>query len=494
MRIKTLTALLALTATAHVHAATTYSVTSTADSGPQTLREVIATINANTAENIFTIQFAVGSNQTILINSNLPWLDRPGVAVSVDGSASPGLRIDGQGTSSLFTIAELALFSIKDLTLHRGESDAGGCLRSGTSGVGIPGAPVTVTRVLFSECTGGFSSGGAIHARQQLNVTDSVFLDNSVSIPNGFAAGGAAIAKLGAGNLIVQGSTFVGNRSIGDGGSNLSALGGAIYVSDNNSNHNVRDSWFDDNEASNASGGVAGFGGAVLLESGGLLIERAFFRGNHADREGGAVSVGAVVDANAVRTLRVRNSTFERNTSETGGAIMFGNYGNQNGVFDVRNSLFQFNAASFSSPSIEMRAGVGTMNLSHTAFGAVGLDGSGNAAHCSGPVSTSNANATLQGYSIGCGASSTSVATLGLVGSEPSLPASFPVAYDMALTSPLLDAGVSGAGNLADPAACLTTDARGQARPQSIQFGVTPRCDIGPVELLGPLFSDGFED
>ena len=95
---------------------------------------------------------------------------------------------------------------------------------------------------------------------------------------------------------------------------------------------------------------------------------------------------------------------------------------------------------------------------------------------------------------MGCGINGIGVASFTLLGNEPTLPASFPVAYDMALTSPLVDAGVTGAGNLADPSACLTSDARGQARPQSIQFGVTPRCDIGPVELLGPLFRDGFED
>ena len=456
------------------------------------MRGVIEAINANTAENIFTVQFNVGSNQTILVNSDLPWLDRSGVAVSIDGSGSPGLRIDGQGASSLISATNLALLIVQDLTLHRGHAFGGGCLRSGLSG--LPGGPMTVTRVLFSECSGGAQTGGAIHARNQLNVSDSIFLDNTVSVTSGIGTGGAAIAKLGPGNLIVQGSTFLGNRTQGDSGTNLSALGGAIYVFDSSLNHTIRDSWFEDNEASNPGGGVAGYGGAVFLNSGGLLIERVFFRGNHADREGGAVSVSSTSDANAVRTLRVRNSSFERNSAETGGAIMFANYGNQNGLFDVRNSLFQFNAASFISPSIQMRTGVGTMNLSHSAFGAVGLDGSGVAAHCSGPISTSNANATLQGYSLGCGASTTTVATLGLIGSEPSLPASFPVAYDMALTSPLVDAGVSGVGNLADPAACLTSDARGQARPQSIQFGVTPRCDIGPVEVLGPLFGDGFED
>lgn len=471
-------------------AATSYTVFNTADSGAQSLRAVIEAINANNTETVFNLNFNVGSNQTILINSNLPRIGRPNSFITIDGSLSPGLSIDGQGTSSLFYANQNALLVVRDLTLTRGESSEGGCLRAGTDG-----PPMTVQRVLFSGCIAGIGSGGAISASAQLNVTDSVFIDNRMNGMSGVASGGGAIIKTGSGNLIVEGSSFIDNAALGDGNtSGIVLLGGAIYIADGSLNHAIRGSWFSGNLAANPGGSIGGYGGAIHLENGGLTVERSFFRGNQADREGGAITAGAFVNANAQRIVQVRNSTFERNRAGSyGGAISVSNPGNASGVLDVRNSLFQFNDAP-DGYSLRMTDNVGTMTVSHSAFGAPGLDGSGTAAHCLGSAQSSNQNAGLQPLQLGCGLNGVAVANFALIGTEPTLPASFPVAYDMALSSPLVDAGVTGAGNLADPAACLTSDARGQARPQSIQFGVTPRCDIGPVELLGPLFSDGFED
>lgn len=471
-------------------AATSFTVFNTADSGAQSLRAVIEAINANNTETVFNLNFNVGSNQTILINSNLPRIGRPNSFITIDGSLSPGLSIDGQGSSSLFYANQNALLIVRDLTLMRGESSEGGCLRAGTDG-----PPMTVQRVLFSGCIAGIGSGGAISASAQLNVTDSVFIDNHMNGMSGVASGGGAIIKTGSGNLIVEGSSFIDNAALGDGSNGgITLLGGAIYIADSSLNHAIRGSWFSGNLATNPGGSGNGYGGAIHLENGGLTVERSFFRGNQADREGGAITAGAFVNANAQRIVQVRNSTFERNRAGSyGGAISVSNPGNASGVLDVRNSLFQFNDAP-DGYSLRMTDNVGTMTVSHSAFGAPGLDGSGTAAHCLGSAQSSNQNAGLQPLQLGCGLNGVAVANFALIGTEPTLPASFPVAYDMALSSPLVDAGVTGAGNLADPAACLTSDARGQARPQSIQFGVTPRCDIGPVELLGPLFSDGFED
>lgn len=490
MRFSLGLALLALIPGLPTYAATSYTVFNTADSGAQSLRAVIEAINANNTETVFNLNFNVGSNQTILVNSNLPRIGRTGTFITIDGSLSPGLNIDGQGTSSLFYANQNALLVVRDLTLSRGESSEGGCLRAGTDG-----PPMTVQRVLFSGCIAGIGSGGAISASAQLNVSDSVFVDNRMNGMSGVASGGGAILKAGSGNLIVEGSSFIDNAALGDGStSGIMLLGGAIYIADGSLNHAIRGSWFSGNVAENPGGSIAGFGGAIHVEDGGLTIERSFFRGNQADREGGAIAAGAFINATRVRAVQLRNSTFERNLAGVyGGAISVSNPGNANGVLGVRNSLFQFNDAP-DGYSLRMSDNVGTMTVSHSAFGAPGLDGSGDATHCLGSAQASNQNAGLLPLQFGCGLNGVGVADFALIGSEPTLPASFPVAYDMALTSPLVDAGVTGAGNLADPAACLTSDARGQERPQSIQFGVMPRCDIGPVEVLGPLFGDGFED
>lgn len=493
MRIASLVTLIALLSLTAAQAATTYTVTSTADSGPGTLRTVIGTLNADTGENVFTIAFNVGSNQTIAVNSNLSAIGRSGTIVAIDGAGSPGLRIDGQGTARLLFSSRNALFNVRDLALARGSAAGGGCLRSGSTGEN--GSPMIVTRVLFSDCVGSTEGGGAIYATSQLNVTDSVFLDNRVNGISGIAAGGGAIAKSGAGNLIVEGSAFIDNRVVGDGGTNASMLGGAIYIADSSLSHSVRSSWFSGNRALNPGGAIGGYGGAIHLERGGLGVERSFFRGNHADREGGSISVAAFAGPSATRALRLRNSSFESNTAPTGGAIMFANYGNQNGVLDIRNSLFQLNRADTSlGHSIYILSGAGSMNLSHTAFGARGVAGTSPGTHCAGGTATThNANAVLQGNSLGCSATATTFSTLGLVGTEPALPADFPVAYAIAPTRPLNDAGAAGAGSIADPSACLTSDAASVLRPQSGIYGGPIRCDIGPVEFIGPMFRDGFE-
>ncbi len=494
MRFATSLALIALLPLTSAQAATTYTVTSTADSGPGSLRAAIQLIANNTGENVFTIAFAVGSNQTIAVNSNLSAIGRSGAFVTINGAGSPGLQIDGLGTSRLLFSFENALFSVRDLTLTRGFAMGGGCLRSGVGNAGA--SPMIVTRVLFLDCAAGIEGGGAIYAGNQLNVSDSVFVDNRVELPGGFAGGGGAISKGGAGNLIVEGSTFIDNRVVGPGAAgNSTPVGGAIYIGDGSLNHSVRDSWFSGNLSANPGGPIAGYGGAIHLEDGALLVERSFFRGNQADREGGSISMGAFVNATATRELRVRNSTFETNTAPTGGVIAVSNFGGQSGVLDIRNSLFQRNeSGTGGGHSLFIRTGAGSLNLSHNAFGAQGLAGTSPGSHCVGTATTHNANAALQGASLGCGASVTTVSTLGLIGSEPSLPAGRPVAYAMTPISPLVDAGVPGAGSIADPAACLTTDALGVSRPQSGIYGGIARCDIGPVELIGPMFRDGFED
>lgn len=282
MRFSPRHALIALLPLTSAQAATTYTVTSTADSGPDTLRAAIQAITNNAGENIFTIAFDVGSNQTVALSSYLSAIGRSGAFVTVDGSGSPGLQIDGLGTSRLLFSFQNALFNVRDLTLTRGFASGGGCLRSGAN----PGvaSPMIVTRLLFLDSAAGIQGGGAIYAENQLNVTDSVFVDNNVTLPGGFGSGGGAIAKLGAANLIVERSTFIDNRSVGTGGTS-SLLGGAIYIADSSLNHGVRDSWFGGNLAANPGGLSGGFGGAIHLESGALLVERRFFRGN---REGPA--------------------------------------------------------------------------------------------------------------------------------------------------------------------------------------------------------------
>jgi hypothetical protein len=89
MRLSLSFVLLALIPVAPTFAATSYTVFTTADSGAQSLRAVIEAINANSTETVFNLNFNVGSNQTILVNSNLPRIGRANSFITIDGSLSP---------------------------------------------------------------------------------------------------------------------------------------------------------------------------------------------------------------------------------------------------------------------------------------------------------------------------------------------------------------------------------------------------------------------
>ncbi|MCA3569953.1 MAG: hypothetical protein IOD07_21715, partial [Bradyrhizobium sp.] len=147
-----------------------FVVTTTADSGPGSLRDAIN--QANVAGG--TITFNLPANSTIATsaaNGALPPINNN---VTIDGSGSSGLVISGGNANRVFFVLS-GTVAISNLTIANGSAQggAGGGSRSapGGGGLGAGGAifvnagSTTVSNVTFSNntATGGVAGGSVVH-------------------------------------------------------------------------------------------------------------------------------------------------------------------------------------------------------------------------------------------------------------------------------------------------------------------------------------------
>ena len=242
-----------------------FLVTSTADSGPGSLRQAV--LDAQDAA-LSTIRFAPElAGQTIGLRSSLTSSRR----IVIDASALTENVIIAPATSTTVTRFFEAKngLELKNLTLR------------------------------------GFSStsyGGAILLSQL-----SLQVDNCVFEGNLAARGGAIAVIKGSGHpsLIIHNTRFGGessafaNRALEE--------GGAIYVSEGVGSAGVHDSVFAHNRALTD-------GGAISSNASSLRLERVVLQDNGAEGNGGAIaSRGARTDILA--------STLARNSSDAGGGI-----------------------------------------------------------------------------------------------------------------------------------------------------------------------------
>jgi hypothetical protein len=186
----------------------TITVNSLADLGTPgicALRDAINAANTRTATNGCaagngndTIKFSVTG--TILLTNTLPEITDS--QLTINGPASPGITISGDGKVQVMQISSTATLTLKNLTIADGfaESDdgAGGLVNQGT---------LTVTNSIFSDNIGGENSGtGAVVNLATLTVINSTFSDNKTGLEGGPVGG---IYNLG--TLTITNSTFSGN-------------------------------------------------------------------------------------------------------------------------------------------------------------------------------------------------------------------------------------------------------------------------------------------
>ncbi len=160
------------------------TVTSTADSGPGTLREAITTANANPTCGPFLI--TLPDSQTITLTATLPTITFSGSIVG-GSTLCPATGVGGSTLTRDPTAGEFRLLNLFKIgTNSLGLSDItflnGKLTGAGTAGGAIlaNGYALSIGRCVFRNNQA--SAGGAILANRAAEINDS-FFDNNIAIP-----------------------------------------------------------------------------------------------------------------------------------------------------------------------------------------------------------------------------------------------------------------------------------------------------------------------
>lgn len=382
--------------------AATDTVTSAADSGPGSLRAVIAAASSGD-----TVGFAPGlDDQTIDLASAIAI----GKSLTIAGPGAALLRIDAGHSSQIFTISAGNL-SISGLTLANGAAPGGGQGDVGKGGAieDEGSGSLSVSGVTFDANTAGEAGGstdygdqgrgGAIYAAGgPLAVSGSTFTANTAGGAGGSgeasgAADGGAIAYRGTSTLTVSGSTFVANTTGGHGASGPdSGLGAGGAIEDfSGVSLSVSASTFAANAAGGAGGegfnSAVGFGGAIFSRPP-LTVSDSTFAANTAGGPGGDGGESGSAWAGAIEAraaLTVSGSTFTANTAGGPGGVGFGSGTGFGGAIRAEN------------PSVS----IADSTLVGNAAGGSGAEGYGGAIFLSGHPSTTLASVTIDANVVG---------------------------------------------------------------------------------------------
>ncbi len=308
------------------YAATTCTVTTSADSGVGSLRQALLDHDAVDSD-CSTIDFAADIS-TITLSSNLPTVT--GSSLTITGPGSSALTVDLNSKSGI---------RMNNSTAGQTLSISGLILTGGNSAGYLGGAVyarhtnVTISDVSFTNNTSGGLNGGAVAVfHGQLDVTNSTFTSNT--------GGNGAATWSSYGAVNITGSTFTSNTSSGS--------GGAVSVTDAGQ-VNIASSAF----IGNSAPGDYNNGGAVGVSSNdanvSLNVSYSTFSGNHCGSDGGALFVSNM-------PATVTNSTFVGNWNTYGRA--------QGGAIGAQNLTVNF--TTFYGNSTNNSSYPGTIDASET--------------------------------------------------------------------------------------------------------------------------------
>ncbi len=469
----------------------TYVVNTVTDGGGGSLRAAIQQMQANNG--VQTIQLQIPGDASIILTSPLPAL--VGQSIVLDGSASPGLRIQGAGWPMFKFVSGGSGQDIRLDHLHLSggsNNDGGGCVDVKTGGT------LMVFDSTFDHCfssgpAGSGSGGGAIKTYGNLRLTRTVFTNNASSdggIVNLVNAGGAVSAS-GA-TVLIESTQFFANQTHASPANNTACYGGsggALSISvPAGGSATLTDVQFVNNTASCPSTGSrqAGTGGALALFGQGLNsvvnLDRVYFSRNE------AFYAGAIA-ASSVRLI-VSNGTFFDNSAYAIGGIYLSSYGGWSpATIQLRSCTFARGSSQspLSGSYLQLQNGSTITEVRNTVF-AQPLSGSG----CKPAVANVQTGAAVFTGDDSC--------FFFLPGAQDSLTTQFPgnnfgllqatQTYGQVPTlhppvgSVLIDNG-SNAG-------CSAFDARGLPRP--VNGGMSATCDIGAVEVNPDrLFGNGYD-
>ncbi len=222
--------------------ATTWTVTSTNDSGAGSLRAALGS-----AANGDTIDFSLTYPATIALTSGPLTI---GASLTISGPGAANLFISGNNATTVFLVNGVTA-TISGITIENGNAGGG-------AGGGINnGGTLTVSDCTFSGNTSQGYGGGAISNGSTLTVSNSTFSGNST-----VGGWGGGIYNFGTATII--NSTFSNNSAVISG--QVGGQGGGIY--DGGTMALVNDTFYG-NSANTAQGG----GGAIWDKDGILTMK-----------------------------------------------------------------------------------------------------------------------------------------------------------------------------------------------------------------------------
>jgi hypothetical protein len=280
------------------------TVTNTADSGPGSLRDALATaVDGDMID-------ATGVSGTILLTSGELQITH---AVTISGPGAGSLSVDGNGTFRVFDNLTSGV-SISGFTITNGSApgdNGGGVFNEGGEGAMLRlnnctvsensadfgggifnlNGTLTVNNCMISGNGAGFSGGGiansASSAAATVTITNSTINENSATANDG---GGilneAAGTALSTASLTVSNSTLSGNSVTGNGG----AISNTADASPNVARATISNSTFSDNSATGMGGGI--FNQAVAQFQIGDTVLNAGSSGVNIFNSGTATSFG----------------------------------------------------------------------------------------------------------------------------------------------------------------------------------------------------------
>lgn len=371
----------------------TYTVTTTNNDGPGSLRQAILDANANAGADdiVFDIPGCTDTTPCVIsLLSPLPVISDP---LTITGMGMTTLIIDANSSFRGLNVADVPV-TIADVTVQNGATPGRGAgIRSfgdltlirvrlwnnqaEDNGGGVYAAgTLTVNESRFAQ-NGSLKQGGGLYAGSGLVVSNSEFDGNSGDYGGGLIASATAVLSetvfisnvawyggglFAYGEVQVSQGSFEANVSMEDGGGmyvigDLTLTNSALL--DNSASDDggglvaagdirILDSTFSGNAAQNGSGGGLSFPVPAITTLGGgsvvaAALTRTHFISNTAFHAGGGVSTYA--------PLLVNSSTFVGNVAGTGGGVY-----HRLGDGLVVNSLFARNRAHTAAAALALES------------------------------------------------------------------------------------------------------------------------------------------
>ena len=276
----------------------TITVTSTADSGPGSLRAAIASAADGDTINFANFAYPI----TITLSTPLTL----GPSVTISGPGYGNLAISGGDSVVVFIINAGATVTISEVTIEHGSSLlGGGIFNAGT---------LTLTDSVITKNTLGTQLGGGIFNAGTLTLIYSTVSGNQAAVSGEFGEGGGVYNYFG--TLTLANSTISGNI------------------------------------AGNQALASAGFGGGVFSDHGTVTLTNSAVSGNTADADGGIFSQAG--------SLNMAGSTVSGNvdSDEAGGIFIFSAAGETATVNIINSTIAGNSCGSAAAPTCLGAAGI----------------------------------------------------------------------------------------------------------------------------------------